>query len=99
MSDHLHLLAILPPKIAVCDALRDIKANSSRWIHESKPVLMRFAWQDGSAAFTVSKSQVEPVREYIREQKQHHAQKDFKNELLGLLERHDIEYDKRYIWD
>ena len=47
----------------------------------------------------MSKSQVEPVREYICEQKQHHAQRDFKSELLGLLERHEIEYDKRYIWD
>ncbi len=99
MPDHLHLLAILPPKIAVSDALRDIKANSSKWIHESKPEHMKFAWQDGFSVFTVSKSQVEPVRKYIHEQKQHHAQRDFKNELLGLLERHDIEYDKRYIWD
>jgi REP element-mobilizing transposase RayT len=99
IPDHLHLLAILPPKIAVSDALRDIKVNSSKWLHESKPELMKFAWQDGFAAFTVSKSQVEPVREYIREQKQHHAQRDFKSELLGLLERHEIEYDKRYIWD
>jgi putative transposase len=56
MSDHLHLLAILPPKIALSDALRDIKANSSKWIHESKPELAAFAWQDGFSAFSVSKS-------------------------------------------
>jgi putative transposase len=91
IPDHLHLLTILPPKIAVSDALRDIKANSSKWIHESKPESKSFAWQDGFAAFTVSKSQVEPVQEYIREQKQHHAQKDFKSELLSLLVRHDVE--------
>jgi putative transposase len=99
MQDHIHFLTILPPKIAVSDALRDIKANSSKWIHETKPEQAAFAWQDGFAAFTVSKSQVEPVREYNLDQKQHHAQRDFKSELLGLLERHEIEYDERYIWD
>jgi len=53
MSDHVHILAILPPKIAVSDALREIKANSSKWVHESRPELARFGWQDGYAAFTV----------------------------------------------
>jgi putative transposase len=99
IPDHIHLLAILPPKIAISDALRDIKANSSKWVHESKPELMSFGWQDGYAAFTVSKSQVDPVREYIREQKHHHGLRDYKAELLSLLARHDVDYDERYIWD
>jgi putative transposase len=99
MPDHVHLLAILPPKIAISDALRDIKANSSKWIHESRPELKAFGWQDGYAAFTVSKSQVGPVRGYIRDQKHHHSQRDYKAELLGLLARHDVDYDERYIWD
>lgn len=68
MADHIHLLAILPPKIAISDALRDIKANSSKWIHEAKVQFKTFGWQDEYAAFTVSKSQVDPVRDYIREQ-------------------------------
>lgn len=99
MPEHIHLLAILPPKIAVSNALRDMKANSSKWIHETKSGLVSFAWQDGYAAFTVSKSQVDPVRHYIREQKEHHRQRDYKVELLSLLARHEVEYDERYIWD
>jgi REP element-mobilizing transposase RayT len=99
MPDHVHILAILPPKIAVSDALREIKANSSKWIHELKTGLAKFGWQDGYAAFTVSKSQVDSVRQYVRTQKQHHAERDFKAELLELLTRHDVEYDERYIWD
>lgn len=85
MPDHVHILAILPPKAAVSDSLRDIKANSSKWIHETKKS-ERFGWQDGFAAFTVSKSQVEPVRQYIREQKAHHVRIEYKSELLGLLD-------------
>jgi REP element-mobilizing transposase RayT len=98
-EDHVHILAVLPPRVAVSDALRDIKANSSKWVHETKPDLWRFGWQDGFSAFSVSKSQVEPVRKYIVEQKVHHKQRDFKTELLGLLDKHEIESDERYIWD
>jgi REP element-mobilizing transposase RayT len=99
MPDHVHILAVLPPKIAVSDALRDIKANSSKWMHETKPDLWRFAWQDGYSAFTVSKSQVDAVRKYIIDQKIHHEESDFKTELLGLLDKHEVEFDARYIWD
>jgi putative transposase len=97
--DHVHILTILPPKIAVSDALREIKANSSKWVHDTFPDLSKFGWQDGFAAFTVSKSQVEPVRQYIRDQKLHHRQSDYKQELIGLLDKHEIEYDERYVWD
>jgi len=99
MPDHVHILAILPPKIAVSDALRTIKTNSSKWVHESKPELAAFAWQYGFSAFTVSESQLELVRQYIRNQKSHHGRTDFKAELVGLLEKHDVEYDDHYIWD
>jgi len=64
-----HALAILPAKIALANALRDIKANSSKWIHESKAHLRRFGWQDGYSAFTVSQSQLASVRHYIQHQK------------------------------
>jgi REP element-mobilizing transposase RayT len=99
MADHVHVLAILPPEISLSDALRTIKASSSKWVHEAKPELAMFAWQDGYSAFTVSKSQVDPVREYIRDQKAHHAERDYKAELLALLAKHEVEYDERYIWD
>lgn len=99
MPDHVHLLALLPPKVAVSDALREIKSNSSKWVHETKAELAKFGWQDGYAAFSVSKSQVDSVREYIRNQKRHHGALDFKAELLKLLAKHEVEFDERYIWD
>jgi putative transposase len=99
MPDHVHILAILPAKVSVSDALRVINSNSSKWVHETKPERQAFGWQDGFSAFTVSKSNVEPVRQYIRDQKMHHGRVDYKAELVGLLERHDVEYDDRYIWD
>jgi REP element-mobilizing transposase RayT len=99
IADHLHILAVLPPKIAVSDALRDIKASSSKWLHESKSGVNGFSWQDGFSAFSVSKSQVGPVQAYVRDQKAHHRQFDYQAELIGLLDKHGVEYDERYLWD
>jgi putative transposase len=98
-ADHLHVLAIIPPKISISDALRSIKAGSSKWVHESRAASSQFGWQDGYAAFSVSASQVESVRHYIRDQKAHHQQRDFKAELLGLLDKHGVEYDEQYLCD
>ena len=61
--------------------------------------LASFAWQDGFAAFTVSKSLVDAVRQYIRDQKAHHREMTFEREFVGLLDRHEVEYDERYLWD
>jgi REP element-mobilizing transposase RayT len=99
IADHVHFLAILPPKNAVSDALREIKSNSSKWLHETKSDFGGFAWQDGFSAFSVSKSQVEPVQLYIRDQKNHHRQFNYQAELIGLLDKHGVEYDERYLWD
>ena len=99
MPDHVHILAVVPPKVALSDALREIKAGSSKWVNESKENVVKFAWQDGYAAFTVSRSQLDSAARYVRDQKLHHKQRDFKTELLGLLEKHGVEYDPRDIWD
>ena len=99
VADHVHLLVKLKPTIAVSDFLRQLKANSSKWINEEKWKLQKFGWQDGYGAFTVSRSQVTRVVEYIQIQKQHHAKQDFQNEYLDLLVKHEVEYDERYLWD
>jgi len=56
-----------------------------------------FAWQDGYAAFTVSQSQLDDVRAYIRSQPEHHRTKTFAAEYRAFLARHHIEYDERYL--
>jgi REP element-mobilizing transposase RayT len=99
MPDHIHLLVKLKPTIAISDMLRLLKANSSKWVNEEKLKYRKFGWQDGYAAFTVSRSQADKVTKYIRNQKQHHRKKDFKTEFVELLERHEVEYEKRYLSD
>jgi REP element-mobilizing transposase RayT len=99
VDDHVHLLAKLPANIAVSDALRVIKANSSKWVGERPDLVRAFAWQTGYSAFTVSKSQVPSLRKYLRNQENHHRKLTYKQELVALLEKHEIEHDKRYLWD
>ena len=98
-TDHVHLLTRLPASVALADALRIMKTNSSRWVHQTWPDRRSFAWQTGYGAFSVSQSNVEDVRAYIANQEKHHRRMSFQEELIGLLRRHGIEFDERYIWE
>jgi REP element-mobilizing transposase RayT len=99
MPDHVHLLARLDKEMSVSEAMRLLKANSSKWIHETFPELKAFAWQSGYAAFTVSLSGLPAVKGYLAGQAEHHRRLTFQDELRELLRRHQIEFDERYMWD
>ena len=99
MPDHLHLLAGLRPDTSLSDLVRDVKANSSRFINEKRWVAGRFSWQEGFGAFSYSRSQLGTVIRYIENQQKHHAKKSFREEYIGLLEKFGVEYDGRYIFN
>ena len=80
------------------DVLREVKAGSSRWIHESFADLKTFAWQDGYGAFTVSQSSVNEVRQYLLTQEEHHRRVSFQEEFIEFLKRHELTYGERCIW-
>ena len=96
-ADHVHLLAALPPTVSTSDALRVIKTNSSRWVHETRR--KAFGWQSGYGAFSVSRSKVPSVTHYIAQQEEHHRKVSFKEEFITFLKRHGIDFDERYIWE
>ena len=58
-----------------------------------------FAWQKGFGVFSVSRSGVDAVAKYIRDQEIHHAKFDFRTEFVLLLERNGVDYDEKYLWD
>jgi REP element-mobilizing transposase RayT len=93
----LHLLLRLHQDVAVSDCVRTIKSNSSKWLRE-KHQPNWLGWQDGHGAFSVSRSHVDDVRRYIQNQAAHHARASFQDEFRALLQRHEIEFDERYIW-
>jgi len=99
MPDHVHFLVSLGKETAVSDCVRDVKSNSSHWVHQTFPNLRGFAWQSGYGAFSVSFSQRDLVIKYIAHQDEHHRIHTFQEELIGFLKKHEMQYDKRYIWD
>jgi putative transposase len=97
-ADHVHLVVRLPAMVSPADALRLLKTNSSRWMHEE--IRQRdFAWQAGYAAFSVSESALDDVRAYVARQPEHHRRVSFQDEYIAFLKRHGIEYDERYVWE
>jgi putative transposase len=98
--DHIHILARLHPAQSISDLVRDIKTNSSHMINEAHLTPHRFAWQTAYGAFTNSKSQVPRVKRYILNQKEHHRQKTFKEEMMHILEELGIPHSDEYgfVW-
>lgn len=99
MADHVHILAGFHPTVAVSLMLQYIKGSSSKWINEERKSQERFEWQAGYGAFTVSRSLMSAVRQYIQQQEEHHQKLCFKDEFLAFLKRHDIDYDPKYVFE
>ncbi len=99
VADHVHLLFQLGRTIAIADVVGRIQSTSSAWVNQTRSLAAPFHWQAGYAAFSVSQSNVEPVREYICRQPEHHAKQSFQDELREWLRRYEIEWDERYVWD
>ena len=98
-EDHIHILAKLPPVLAVSDALRLVKTNSSKWVRQQKGMRSKFGWQSGFAAFSVSESSARSVSRYIEQQELHHRRKTFAEEYIAFLEKNRIPYDPRYVFE
>jgi putative transposase len=96
VDDHAHLCAGLRSKHRLDYFIRDVKADSSEWVH--KNFSAKFSWQKGYGAFSVSPTAIEGVKEYIRKQPEHHRKEDFQTEYRGMLERSGIEFDEEYLW-
>ena len=99
MPDHVHLMVSIGRQAAIADIIRDVKANSSRWIHETYSNLLGFAWQTGYAAFSVSQSALNEVKQYIANQSEHHRMRTFQEEFVLFLKRHGVQYDEQYVWN
>ena len=94
-ENHVHILLVLPADIALSDAVRTLKANSSRWVRE---VDHFFAWQAGYGAFSVSPSQLDRVKQYIANQPVHHRTHSFEQEFLAMLQAANIAFEPNRVF-
>lgn len=99
VEDHVHLLVGMHQSQSVADCIRDVKSNTSRWIHDQYPKLSHFQWQTKYGAFSVSQSSVGAVETYIANQQEHHRHISYQDEFRALLTRHGIEFDERYVFE
>ena len=102
--DHMHILYLQARTVATSVVAETVKRETSRWMKEQKPDvkdphLVKFAWQNGYAAFSVSESNVEKVQAYVASQEDHHKRVTFQEEYRAFLKKHGIEFEERYVWD
>src|SRR5260370_14521593 len=98
-DDHIHALFALSRNYSIAEIVKEIKRTSSASIKTVEPRYSKFRWQSGYGAFSVSQSHVAQVRSYIVRQEQHHRRKTFQDEFRAFLQKYQIEYDERYVWD
>lgn len=92
-AEHLHVLVRYRADLSNSELMQNIKARSSKWIHETFPDIRGFKWQEGFGGFTVSKSVVPSLEAYIANQKEHHARQTFKEEVLQIIRVNELDFD------
>ncbi len=85
--------------MSISDLVRDIKNNSTNFVNEKRLVKGKFSWQEGYGAFSYSHSHINDVYNYILNQEEHHKKKTFKEEYLEFLNKFEIPYEERYLFD
>ena len=98
-DDHVHIACTLPRTLTVCKLLEEIKKHSSRWMKEIDPKYAGFAWQRGYEAFSIGRSQLDTVIQYVENQEEHHRKLTFQEEYRRFLAKYEVKFDERYVWD
>ena len=98
LEDHIHVLTGSPTTLSPSEIAKYLKGDSSFWIRREFPHLKDFAWQDGYGVFSVSRSGIPDVVDYIKRQREHYEGRSYEQEFVGLLDRHGVEYDERYLF-
>jgi REP element-mobilizing transposase RayT len=90
MPDHVHCLFLLSPQKSIAEVIKQIKGSSSHYINQNNLIDLKFAWQTGYAAYSVSESVVEKVFHYIKNQKAHHQKKSFQEEYEAFIKLYGL---------
>ncbi|HXD01429.1 MAG TPA: IS200/IS605 family transposase [Verrucomicrobiae bacterium] len=99
VADHIHILFAQSKNHAPAKLVEQVKSSSSGWIKQQHASYSDFAWQTGYGEFSVSPMHVEAVREYIRNQAEHHRQEGFQDEFRRFCEKNGRPLDEKYAWD
>jgi len=98
-SNHIHIFIGMQSSCCLSDLVRKIKKSSNEFIKDNRLSKFRFAWQEGYGAFSYSRSQIDAVAKYVMNQKSHHRKVTFKEEYIEFLNKFQIEYDEKYLFE
>ena len=90
-ADHCHCLVSLSIDQTIKEVMQLIKGESSFWINKNKLTETKFEWQDEYFAASVSESQINRVRDYIKNQELHHQKKTFQTEYDDMIKKYDFQ--------
>lgn len=91
-DDHLHCLVSLGSEQNIAKVINLIKGESSYWINKNKITKTRFEWADEYFATSVSESQVDVVKKYIKNQEEHHRKKSYLEECEEFMKNYGFKY-------
>ena len=97
VEDHLHIATHLHPSVALASLVKDIKLASSKYIKENSLFTHFNGWQEGYGAFTYTVKEKDRLIEYIKNQEEHHKKITFRDEYIQLLQKHNVEFDEKYL--
>ena len=98
-EDHVHLSFGLSRTLPIAKVVEMVKTSSSKWLKTKSKEFTSFHWQGGYGAFSVSQSDADAVIQYIDRQEEHHRRITFQEEYRKFLDRYQVTYDERYMWD
>jgi putative transposase len=99
MPDHTHLFVGFKPTTPIADFIKEIKVESNEFINNKKWTNQKFNWQEGYGVFSYSRSHIDPVVKYVLNQEKHHQKKTFRQEYQLFLDKFEIPFDERYLFD
>jgi putative transposase len=98
-DDHVHIACSLSRTVTISQLVQELKQDSSKWIKTKGRPLADFSWQNGYGAFSVGQSQLDDLRGYIANQREHHHRVTFQDEYRRICEKYGVAIDERFVWD
>lgn len=99
MPDHTHLFVGFHPTILISDFVKEIKVESNEFINSKKWIKGKYNWQEGYGVFSYSHSHIDRVVKYVLNQEAHHQKKTFREEYHQLMEKFQIPFEEKYLFE
>jgi putative transposase len=87
-NDHLHALISMNADQNIASIMNLLKGESSHWINKRNFTKAKFSWQNEYYAVSIGESQINSIREYIRNQEAHHQKRTFQQEYEEFIQKY-----------